>query len=79
VIVNNEMREMSFGAWDNWRVCGFAAADSCHLFYKNQHVLVKEAGINGNHEQQEGENFVGVLLRAYFVLQSINEKHAGKK
>ena len=32
----DEIHEMSFGQWDNRRVCDFADENECHLFYKNQ-------------------------------------------
>lgn len=77
--IHEGIKEMSFGAWDNRRLCDLPKDHVCHLFYLNQHALVKESGENANHMPQEAENFCEVLLRAYSVLKEIHENHAGKK
>ena len=78
-IIHEGIKEMSFGLWDNRRVCDLPSNNSCHLFYLNQHALVKDSGINGNGLYNDGENFCEVVLRAYEVLMEINNKHNGKK
>jgi broad specificity phosphatase PhoE len=78
-ILDERIKEMSFGAWDNRRVCDIKSDDACHLFYRNQHALVKQSGRNGNNLPQPSENFCEVLLRAHEVLMDLNKSHAGKK
>lgn len=73
------IKEMSFGSWDNRRVCDLTSEDECHTFYRNQHALVKNSGINGNGVQATGESFCDVLLRAYQVLQELNRTHSKRK
>ena len=77
--VHEGIREMSFGSWDNRRVCDMPSNHSCHLFYQDQNALIKNSGLNGNGDQHEGENFCQVILRACKVMQDLNENHAGKK
>lgn len=77
--VNNKIREMSFGAWDNRRICDIPPDDSCHLFYKDQNSLVKKSGVNGNNVYQEGENFCEVIVRANQALQEINHLYTRKR
>lgn len=72
-MVLEELREMAFGDWDNRRVCDFLADDDCHLFYREQHALIKSKS------SPHAENFCEVMMRAYKALLDINEKHAGKK
>ena len=75
----DSLREMSFGAWDNRRVCDFKRNDLCHQFYQEHNALVKKSGVNGNGEYEEGENFVELLLRAKQVLIDLNAKYANQK
>lgn len=75
----SEIREMSFGEWDNRRVCDLDSANVCHFFYKNQNGLVKKNGINRNGEYQEAENFCEVLLRARGALLGLNQSLKGEK
>lgn len=77
--IHEGIREMSFGSWDNKRVCDFHTHDSCHLFYRTQHALVKSSGRNDNGLDCQAENFCDVLLRAQNVLLSLNKDYAGKK
>lgn len=64
--------EMSFGAWDNRRVCDLPINEQCHAFYKEQNALVKKTGLNGNGDFQHGECFLEVLLRAKKTLLGLN-------
>lgn len=73
------IREMSFGSSDNRRVCDIDRKDPWHLFYRQQHALVKKSGVNGNGVFQSAENFCEVLLRAREVLLSLEKNYAGKK
>lgn len=77
--IENNIREMSFGEWDNRRVCDLDKENICHSFYKNQNALVKKTGINGNGIYQISENFCEVLLRAKDILLKLNDKFKGKK
>lgn len=65
------IREMSFGAWDNRRVCDMQSTNPCHTFYHNQNALVKAMDNNSNNT---GENFCDLLQRAYETLQELNHK-----
>jgi len=75
-IIDESIKEMSFGVWDNRRVCDLPPDDPCHLFYREQHGLVKGGGIG---EHSKAENFGEVLLRAYQSLMHLNKKYAGKR
>lgn len=75
----DDIREMSFGSWDNRRVCDMKSDDQCHSFYKEQNALVKNPGINANGKLQNSENFCEVLIRAYNILQYLNKHYNGKK
>lgn len=75
----NDLREMCFGSWENRRVCDMKVDDPCHLFYKNQNALVKHCGINVDGEFQNSENFCEVLIRAYNLLQALNENCNDKR
>lgn len=70
-IPNNKIKEMSFGSWDNRRVCDLNSTDPCHSFYQNQNALVKSS--EGN-----GESFCDVLQRAHKTLLELNDKYSGK-
>lgn len=78
-MIDDEIKEMSFGVWDNRRVCDFDQENPCHLFYRSQHALVKQSGVNFEGVYKNGENFADVLLRAYCVLMRLNDSYAGKK
>lgn len=78
-IIHDELTELSFGSWDNRRVCDLPQHDICHLFYKNQHSLVKNSGINGDGIHQDSESFCDVIIRAANVLSEMNQKYKGKK
>jgi broad specificity phosphatase PhoE len=67
----DEIKEMSFGEWENQRVSDMKENDVCHSFYREQHALVKSEG--------SSENFCEVLLRAYNVLTNLNASHRGQK
>lgn len=70
-IIDNDIREMNFGAWENKRVCDFDPEDACHSFYLSQNALIKSNG--------EAENFCEVVSRAHKVLLKFNEMYSGKK
>lgn len=78
-IIYDQIKEMSFGCWDNRRVCDIDSADPCHLFYTAQHALIKQSGVNATGVHKEGESFGEVILRAYDVLMQLNEQYAGKR
>ncbi len=78
-IIYDGIKEMSFGLWDNKRLCDFSEDDECHLFYREQNVLVKGSGSNTDKIAQEAECFCDVLLRAHRVLVDLNSQYAGKK
>lgn len=77
-LIHEGIKEMSFGSWDNRRVCDMPEEDPCHLFYRQQHALIKHSGLRGN-EFPGTENFCEVLLRAYKVLMDLNTKYEKKK
>ncbi len=77
--VHPGITEMSFGCWDNRRVCDFEIENECHLFYKDQNALIKKTGINGNGLHQDAESFCDVIIRAYDVLKDLNSSYEGKK
>lgn len=77
--VHEGIKEISFGAWDNRRVCDIPSDDSCHFFYRHQNALVKSSGVNSNSLQNTSENFCEVLLRSYQVMMDLNENYPGKK
>lgn len=70
-LLHSGIREMSFGNWENQRVCDIPADDSCHLFYQQQHALIKS--------RADAENFCEVLLRAHEILFELNKYYCGKK
>jgi mannitol-1-phosphate/altronate dehydrogenase/broad specificity phosphatase PhoE len=74
-----EIREMSFGQWDNRRICDLADEDECHFFYKNQNSLVKKSGTNGSGSFQEAESFCEVLIRARNILLKLNDIYKCKR
>lgn len=78
-VIYDEIKEMSFGDWENRRICDIEPDDPSHFFYKNQHALVKSGGILDEGKEQHSENFCEVLLRAYKVLSDLNNKNAGKR
>ncbi len=75
-ISHHGIREMSFGSWDNRRVCDLDPADLCHSFYKSQNALIKS--IN-NDSREPGESFCDLLQRAHCILMELNEKYPNKK
>jgi broad specificity phosphatase PhoE len=77
--IYDSIKEISFGSWENRRICDIDANDDCHLFYRNQHALIKSIGIDGNHTNHQPESFCDVLLRANNVLSDINVNYPGKK
>lgn len=78
-VICPEIREMSFGAWDNRRICDFEEENACHIFYRQQNALIKESGLNGNGISQSAESFCDVILRAYEVLSTLNTLEKNKK
>lgn len=78
-IVHPDIREMSFGAWENRRICDMKSNDPCHLFYQQQHALVKKPGVNAQGVYQDAECFCEVLLRAHEVLQAFEQEYPGKR
>lgn len=73
------IRELSFGAWENRRVCDMPIKHPCHQFYQMQNALIKEDGDNIHGNFCEAESFYQVLLRAYETLNQFNEQYHGKK
>lgn len=85
-IIHHGIVEMSFGSWDNKRVCDLPPNDICHLFYKDQNSLVKSSSAHSPIPKDEddgygppAESFCEVLLRAFDVLVGLNKQYAGKK
>lgn len=78
-IVHEGIKELSFGEWDNRRICDMDPSYPCHKFYLEQNALIKQAGVNGNGVYQSAENFCDVLVRAHSVLQEFEAKHSEKK
>lgn len=76
VIVCEGIKEISFGAWENSRVCDKDLNDPCHSFYLKQNALVKSSEDSSNNQS---ENFSEVLLRAHHVLLNLNKSYSGKK
>lgn len=68
------IKEISFGLWDNRRVCDLDIHDVSHLFYLQQHALVKAP-----HPNKRAENFCDLLLRAHHVLNELNIIYRHKK
>jgi len=68
--------EMSFGNWENKRICDFKPDAPCHLLYCQQNALVKDMK---NDYLPESENFYDVLTRAYYTLSELNQKHQGAR
>lgn len=77
--IHSGIKEISFGSWENYRVSDIPKDNACHLFYLDQHALVKNSGINRNGLFQEGENFSELLLRTYHVLIDLNKECFSKK
>jgi broad specificity phosphatase PhoE len=70
------IREMSFGSWDNRRVCDFKPTDSCHTFYQTQHALVRNTS---NDPLKSSESFCDLLQRAHQTLMELNDKYPNAK
>ncbi|MCS5709853.1 histidine phosphatase family protein [Candidatus Berkiella aquae] len=77
--VLNDSRELSFGSWDNRRICDLDDDDACHLFYKDQNALIKSSGFNGSGKYQVAESFCNLLVRAARVLQWLESNYTHKK
>lgn len=77
--IHHGIKEMSFGVWENQRICDMDEKNPCHLLYLNQNSLVKESGINIHGIRKEAENFCEVLLRAYRVCVELDQRYSGKK
>ncbi|HTM63965.1 MAG TPA: histidine phosphatase family protein [Gammaproteobacteria bacterium] len=71
--IYDDIREMSFGSWDNRRVCDLHSDNRCHLFYLDQHALVKDTTIPG------AESFCDVILRAHKALTDLNDYYLNKR
>jgi broad specificity phosphatase PhoE len=69
---HNGIKEMSFGSWDNQRVCDLRPTDPCHSFYRNQNALIRD-------ERSCGESFCDLLHRTHHTLMELNEQHPNKK
>jgi broad specificity phosphatase PhoE len=73
-VMNENIREMSFGAYENRRVCDIDPKDPCHSFYKDQNALIKKSS-----PQQDAEHFCDVILRAHQVLLQLQKNYPRKK
>lgn len=78
ISIHEGLCEISFGSWDNRRICDLDATDKCHLFYLKQNALVKETGLNGHGQMQTGENFCELLLRVKRLLCELNDEFSTK-
>lgn len=75
--VNEEIAEMSFGQWENRRICDMESTSLCHSFYRTQNAFIKESGIDCHGHYQEAESFCEVLLRAHETLLTLEKKFPG--
>lgn len=73
------IKEMSFGSWENRRICDLSPDNPCHLFYSDQNALVKESGINATGQYQIAENFCELLIRTFQVLYEIEKEYPEKR
>lgn len=71
--IHEDIKEISFGSWNNRRVCDMHPDNPCHLFYRKQHALVKDL------TRPSAENFCDILLRAYRVLREFNNHYPNKR
>lgn len=77
--VHDQLREMSFGAWENRRVCDLPEQHPGHLLYKEQNALVVESGLDRHGLYQRGECFAETLLNVSSLLKQLNEEYARKR
>jgi broad specificity phosphatase PhoE len=70
------IREITFGKWDNKRVCDLKSTESCHAFYQDQNALVRTVAAN---PRENSESFCDVLQRAHAILMELNDKHPNTK
>lgn len=77
--IETNIIEMSFGGWENRRVCDLPPDNAAHRFYQDQNAMVKYSGINGNNAYQKGETFLNVLLRAKKITSYLNSNYPDKK
>lgn len=73
------LKEISFGSWENQRICDFNPEDECHSFYQNQNALIKAESKDCNGKIQQAESFCELLIRVHDFLSNLNEKHPKKK
>lgn len=78
-IAHSGLKEMSFGAWENRRICDVDPQSDCHLLYLNQNVLVKESGFDRHETYQEAESFCETLLRAHRIFTEFDQQYPRKK
>ena len=78
-VVHNGIKQMSFGAWENRRICDIDSENVCHLLYLAQNSLVKESGINCHGIYQNGECFCEILLKAHKIFVELNQVYPRKK
>lgn len=75
---DSRIKEISFGSWENRRICDFSPSDNCHSFYKNQNALIKSLS-SSLQSGNSPESFCDLLIRAYDFLHDINRKYPNKK
>lgn len=74
----SDIREISFGAWENKRVCDFPPDHIAHSYYKFQNALAVESGLDARGQYHQGQNFAELILAAYNVLNNIERNYPGK-
>lgn len=76
---DSRLKEISFGAWENRRICDFDLKAECHTFYQNQNALIKSSEESKNGVEKKAESFCDLLIRVNHFLQDLNEKYPKKK
>ncbi|KTD18782.1 bifunctional RNase H/acid phosphatase [Legionella lansingensis] len=75
-LIYKGVREISFGTWENKRLCDFHRSHSCYLFSQHQHALIKAESIA---QYPNAENFAELIFRAYSVLHELNTTFTKKR
>lgn len=73
------IKELSFGVWENRRVCDIESDHICHSFYRDQNALVKESATDKLNQAELGESFAELILRAHETLLTLSKVYANKK
>lgn len=76
---HHDIRELSFGAWENKRICDLPDNHRAHSFYLDQNAMVVESGINNNGDYQKGECFADIIITAHQFLQKLHTDYPHKR